>query len=167
MLSVWQIYCGSDGSATRQLYKELEKLGAKGIIALNLFRAQKSSSRAKKYHGGISGLGSYRDLAYEKKQYSMNQLCEALKENAASLNIKWGWKIDDAQPYHKWVLYVTLPENIGQISFHTDKRGDGCDFDGWWDGVHASEERIIKFVDSVLKKGIIKNCCNSTLKDVK
>jgi len=152
MISVWRIYCGSDGSVTRQLYKELEVRGAIGIIALNLFRAQKCSSRAKKYHGGISGLGSYRDLAYDKKQYSMNQLCVALKENADKLGIKWGWKVDEAQPYHKWVLYCELPNGIGQVSFHTDKRGEGCDFQGDWDGVHASEERIVKFVDEVLNK---------------
>ncbi|MFA5299082.1 MAG: hypothetical protein WC389_12820 [Lutibacter sp.] len=143
-----QVYQGSDGSQTRGLYKELEKHGAIGIIAMNLFRAQKCSTRTKKYHGGISGLGSYRDLAYDRKQYSMDELCKALKENAEKLNIKWGWKVDPKQEYHKHCLYVTLPQ--GQVSFHSDKRGIGEDFQGDWDGKNASEIRIIKFVDSVL-----------------
>jgi hypothetical protein len=150
MLSPYQVYCGSDGAATRKLYKELESCGAIGIIAMNLFRAQKCSTRAKAYRGGISGLGSYRDLAYERKQYSMDQLCDALMENAEKLGIKWGWKIDPAQEYHKWVLYCELPGQ-GQVSFHTDRKGKGPDFDGDWDRVHASEIRIIRFADFVLK----------------
>jgi hypothetical protein len=159
MSYVGSVYYGSDGVKTRQLYKQLEKCGAIGLVALNLFRAQKCSSRAKVYHGGISGLGSYRDLAYEKKQYSMNQLCEVLKENAEKLNIKWGWKIDPKQEYHKWVLYVELPiinhcdklpESINQISFHTDKKGIGEDYNGDWDGKNASEQRIINWVSEVL-----------------
>jgi hypothetical protein len=149
MLAVYQIYYGSNGIATKELYSHLEKLGAIGMVALNLFRAQKSSSRAKKYHGGIGGGISYRDLAYEKKQYSMNLLCESLSKNAESLGIKWGWKVDENQAYHKWVLYVELPE-LGQVSFHTDKRGKGNDYQADWDGCHASEERIIKFVECVL-----------------
>jgi hypothetical protein len=89
----------------------------------------------------------------------MNQLCEVLKENAEKLNIKWGWKIDPKQEYHKWVLYVELPiinhcdklpESINQISFHTDKKGIGEDYNGDWDGKNASEQRIINWVSEVL-----------------
>lgn len=149
MLTVNEIYTGSDGNATLELYHILERLGAAGIVALNLFRAQKCSSRAKVYHGGIPGKGSYRDLAYDRKQWSMNVLCKVLKINAAVLGICWGWKIDQAQSYHKWVLYVELPK-YGQVSFHTALRGEGPDYAGDWDGFHASEERILKYVNDIL-----------------
>jgi hypothetical protein len=152
MFTCYQVYYGSDGSATRELYKKLETFGAIGLLALNLFRAQKCSTRAKKYHGGISGVGSYRDLAYDKKKYSMECLCQILSQHASELNIKWGWKVDDKQVYHKWVLYVELPN--GQVSFHTDKRGIGDDYDKDWDGENASEQRILEFVDNIVNRDL-------------
>lgn len=46
------IYLGSDGDVTKALYDRLRGHGVAGIIATNLFRAHKTSSRAKKYRGG-------------------------------------------------------------------------------------------------------------------
>lgn len=149
MPSPTEIYNGSSGELTRELYRELEQRGPSGMIALNLFRAQKCSSRAKKYHGGIPGKGSYKDMAYDRKQWSMSQLCTTLQTHAESLGIIWGWKIDPFQPYHNQVLYINLP--TGQVSFHTNIRGSGPDYPGDWDGEHLSAERIIEYVDAILK----------------
>jgi hypothetical protein len=41
-----RIYEGSDGKATIALYQQLSVLGPAGIVAVNLFRAQKCSARA-------------------------------------------------------------------------------------------------------------------------
>jgi len=145
IVEVLRIYDGSDGTATSALYKRLEQLGPLGTVAVNLFRAQKCSERAKVYRGR-----GYRDEAYRRKQWSMDNLCEALHQHAVALNIQWGWKIDPDQSYHSWVLYVELPS--GQVSYHTDKRGKGPDFAGEWDQHRGvSPQRIIKFVANVIE----------------
>lgn len=61
-----EVFNGSEGAITRAYYAALEQRGAAGIVAVNLFRAQKCSTRAKKYRGGIRGVGSYRGMAYDK-----------------------------------------------------------------------------------------------------
>ena len=150
-MNVFEIYHGSDGQATRYLYALLETRGECGRVALNLFRAQKCSSRAKVYHGGIRGGSSYRDMAYDRKQWSMENLCKILTDKAEELGILWGWKLDPGQTFHRWVLYVDIP--TGQVSFHTASRGQGPDYVGDWDGAHASAERIIKWVESLIEGG--------------
>lgn len=142
------IYAGSDGEATKRFYAELMKHGAAGEIAVNLFRAQKCSARAKAYRGGIRGVGSFRGLAYDRKQWAMNYVTRTLFDHGVLLGIGWGWKLDPAQKFHHWVLYVDLP--TGQVSFHTDQRGAGPDYAGDWDGQKKSAERIIAFCDQVL-----------------
>ena len=63
-----EVYQGSDGELTRRYYTELEnRVGILGLVAVNLFRAQNCSSRAKVYRGGVRGRGSYKSMAYEKK----------------------------------------------------------------------------------------------------
>jgi hypothetical protein len=139
-----EIYHGSDGEATKALYRELEaNHGPAGAVATNLFRAQKSSSRAKVYRGR-----NYKGLSYEKKNWSMDNLCRILGEHAASLGITWGWKIDPAQEYHNWVLYVDTP--VGQASFHAASRGKGPDYGGEWDRSSKSEAVVIRYVDLLL-----------------
>jgi hypothetical protein len=128
-----QIYLASDGEATKALYARLGELGPVGAVALNLFRAQKCSARAKVYRGGIAGKGRYRDMAYDRKQWSMGNLVQVLGRHAAELGIRWGWKIDPEQSYHRWVLYVDLP--TGQVSFHSEQRGAGPDYPADWDGI--------------------------------
>ena len=113
------VYQGSDGDATKALYAQLEQLGPIGAIALNLFRAQKNSERAKKYRGGNSR-GRYRDQAYDRKAWAMGNLAQALTAHAQSIALSWGWGIDAEQAYHTVVLYIDLP--TGQVSFHTDRR---------------------------------------------
>lgn len=147
---VHAVFDGSDGDATRDLYKELAALGPLGLIALNLFRANKNSARAKVYRGGNSQ-GSYRDQAYDRKQYSMQQLCAILRQYPVPEVSKWGWAKDEDQEKHAWVLYVHIP--TGQVSFHTEHRGEGPDFDGFWDGIRgASVERVCRWSAQLLEK---------------
>ncbi len=146
------VYEGSSGDATKALYERLEKLGPIGVIALNLLRAQKNSARAKVYRR------SYKSLAYDRKQWAMGNLANALADHADALELRWGWGVDAAQEHHRVVLYVDLP--TGQVSFHTDLRGDGPDYPADWDGVPGqSPARICRFAAQVLTEA---SCCAST-----
>ena len=142
---VTTVYNGSDGEATRALYADLERVGPQGVIALNLFRAQKNSARAKVYRGG-----GYRGKAYDRKQWAMDNLVAALGEHAKALSISWGWKEDPLQAKHNQVLYVDLP--TGQISFHTELRGPGPDYESDWDGLTMqSPGRICRWCATLLE----------------
>jgi hypothetical protein len=105
-MTVRQTYDGSSGDATKALYARLDTLGPAGIVALNLFRAQKCSSRAKEYRRG-----AWKRDAYDRKNWSLSLLCATLTQHARELNIHWGWKLDPAAAGagpHCWVLYVDL-----------------------------------------------------------
>jgi len=137
---VIRIYQGSDGEATRAFYARLEALCPEGVVLSNLFRAQKSSERAKVYRGG-----GYRGKAYDRKQWALDNLCTALERHGQSLGLAYGWGVDEKQPVHRHVLYVDLP--TGQVSFHAGKRGAGPDYPGEWDGqAGRSVDRIIRYV---------------------
>lgn len=145
-----RVYEGSDGEATKALYAKLEALGPQGAIAMNLFRACKCSERAKVYRGH-----GYRDEAYRRKQWSMENLCNLLHELALSTyGVPWGWGVDavakaEGSPHHH-VLYVET--TAGQISFHTDVRGIGPDFPGEWDSVkNASAGRACSYAASLFR----------------
>lgn len=144
-MTVQEIYDGSDGEATKALYRELEALGPIGIIAVNLFRAHKTSARAKMY-----GRSKYRGMSYDKKDWSLNNLVSALVEHGTSLGITFGWKQDPNTPGYEWVLYVDLP--TGQASFHTSHRGEGPDYTLEWDGEKRSGSRIIQFCEELREK---------------
>ncbi len=141
------VYDGSDGQMTRDYYAKLESRGPIGIIAMNLFRAQKCSDRAKKYR--FAAKGKYRDNAYDRKSWSMGNLCQALLKYP-DVGISFGWKIDPGMPAVPWVLYIDLPN--GQCSFHHLTRGQGPDYPGDWDRQRESEKRILAFCDSVFEK---------------
>lgn len=141
-MTVLEVYEGSNGQATQDLYARLEKLGPAGVVALNLFRAQKASARAKVYRRRFKG------VAYDKKNWSMKLLCDALGVSAAELGIEFGWSEDSAQEFHKWVLYVDLP--MGQVSFHSASALSPERYEKPWDGSKDSASRIIRFVESVL-----------------
>lgn len=135
-----RIFEGSDGEATAALYRHLETSGPAGVVAVNLFRAQKNPSRAKVYRGG-----GYRGMAYDRKQWAMENLCNALAENPIPDIARWGWGEDPDQPVHNAVLYIDLP--TGQVSFHTGTRGDGPTYAGDWDGMRGhSADRILRWV---------------------
>ena len=144
-----EVYRGSDGEVTRAYYAQLVAKWRIGTIAMNLFRAQKCSSRAKVYRGGIRGQGSYRSMAYDRKAYSLQELSKALLE-ASDLGIRFGWAMDFDTPLGgrpSWVLYIDLPN--GQVSFHSPTRYGGPDYSGKWDGRRSSEYRILAFCDAV------------------
>lgn len=144
-------YYGSDGEATKALYAKLEHYGTTGVLAVNLLRAMKCSSRAKVYRGGIRGQGSYKRMAYDRKQWALDNLCKELSANAEQLGIQWGWKEDPTVVFGEnksYVLYVDLPQ--GQVSFHSPVRGAGKDYEGNFDGQHKSEERIIEYTEAIL-----------------
>jgi hypothetical protein len=149
-----EVYQGSNGNVTLRYYAALEKLGIAGLVAVNLFRAQKCSARAKVYRGGIRGRGSFRGMAYDRKSWAMGELCRAL---ALANDVPYGWKRDSAVLFGErpsWVLYVDLPE--GQVSFHARERGKGPDYAGEWDGAEgASVERILAHCDRLLPAGIL------------
>lgn len=144
-------YKGSDGEATMALFRELEKFGSDGRLSIELYRAQKASERAKVYRGGVRGRGSFKGMAYDKKQWAMDQLCSVLD---AQNVFTWGWGVDKKQEYHRHVLYIDLP--TGQVSFHTDSRGKGPDYGKPWDGVAGvSPARICQFIAGVLAGGSV------------
>lgn len=162
--SAADVYVGSNGDVTKAFYAELEKRGPLGMVAMNLFRAQKCSARAKMYRRR-----AHKGEAYDRKNWSMGLLCEALVLYEASrlmasgpfkpnLNaiafaplvspINYGWKQDPGTPGFEWVLYVDLPQ--GQVSFHAASRGAGPDYAGEWCGEHLSAERVVEFCDAVM-----------------
>jgi hypothetical protein len=139
-IAVWQVYEGSNGDATKALYAHLESMGPIGTVAVNLFRASKTSGRAKVYRGR-----RFRDAAYDTKQWSLDNLCKVLTAHAEALGLPWGWAEDPKQAIHRWVLYVDLP--TGQVSFHSGARGDGPAYPRQWDGARgASADRICRWI---------------------
>lgn len=148
IVDVLKIYDGSDGDATRALYARLAELGPIGDIAINLFRAQKASARAKVYRGG-----GFKDKAYERKQWSIDNLAEILRLHGEASGIRYGWDEDLAQEFHRWVLYVDLP--AGQVSFHAAARGDGPAYAGEWDRIRdASAGRICSWIAKLLAEKV-------------
>jgi hypothetical protein len=151
------IFDGDDAAKTRAYYSALERRGPIGEFAANLMRAQKASTRAKKYHGGISGVGSFSDLAYQRKAECLIKLCDWLLNNVLPRGVmhyagdtemlRWGWAIDPRQAHAKWVLYIDLPH--GQVSFHSTERFGGPEYPAEFDGSHASADRIITFCNFV------------------
>lgn len=142
-MNVLEIYNGSDGEKTKALYAKLETLGPVGLVCVNLFRAMKASARAKDYSR------RYKGVTYEKKQWSMANLCDVLAIHGAALGIVFGWRIDPQQQFYPWVLYVELPFGMGQCSFHNGQRLKGPDYAGEWDGTTGSASRIIRYVQGV------------------
>ncbi len=152
-----EVYYGSNGGKTKSFCSKLDKQGPLGRIAAALFRAQKASSRAKVYRGGVKCDGgfrlSYRDLAYDRKDEVVNTLSEILAADACGLT--WGWKLDEKNPSAPNVIYVNLPQ--GQVSFHSVQRHRGPDYHGDWDGEGKSEQRILAFCNSLMAEPVVSN----------
>ncbi len=149
LVLITRIYQGSNGDATRMLYRDLERMGPMGVIAMNLFRACKCSERAKAYRKGRG----YKTEAYARKDWSIQNLARALSETRDH-GLTWGWAIDTelkfrADPHHH-ILYVDLP--TGQVSFHVGQRYDGPDYAGEWDCVRdIAADRICNFVAQLFR----------------
>jgi hypothetical protein len=144
-----RVYQGSNGDQTKALYASLMEYGPAGEVALNLFRAAKCSERAKGYRRR-----GHKDSAYDRKTWSMDNLCAILDQRAEALGIVWGWGLDQqavavGSP-HRHVLYVEIP--TGQVSFHTDVRGAGPDYGKPWDGQRGqSADRVCRWVARVFR----------------
>lgn len=151
------IYAGSDGDATKRFYAALEARGAIGTVAVNLFRAQKSSARAKVYRGGVYGGGSFRRMAYDRKAWALENLTQILVRHASELGIRFGWRHYPELEHAAWVLYVDLPQ--GQVSFHSVARMKGPDYPYQWDGQRQSPARIVQFCDAVLAMQVQEQGC--------
>jgi hypothetical protein len=137
------VYNGSNGEATRAMYERLTAIGPRGDLAVNLFRAHKTSHRAKKYRGG-NGRGSFRGQSYDTKQWSIGNICRLLVANGEAWRYTWGWGRDEKAIGFEHVLYVDIPP--GQVSYHSEYRGDGPDYSGKWDGViNAGADRISRY----------------------
>jgi len=144
------VYKGSSGDATKALYAKLEAVGPMGLIAVNLFRACKTSERAKKYRRGPGHISA----SYERKDWSVENATRIL----AGMNpppFRWGWGIDEVMkrsrpddPHHH-VVYFDLP--TGQVSFHVGARHDGPDYPGKWDrAVGVAWSRVCEWTWEVL-----------------
>lgn len=139
---VTAVYRGSDSMATCGLYAELE-LVTNGMVAVNLLRICKKSSRAKTYRGRSKG------SAYSGKDWALGQLVDLLPASG----LAWGWGEDlslkyDGDPHHH-ILYVELPS--GQVSFHMAWRHPTPYHDRGWDGVrHMAAERICAWAATLL-----------------
>lgn len=144
------VFEGSEAEVTKAYYAALAARGPAGDVAVNLMRAQKCSTRAKRYRGGIRGVGSYRSMAYETKSWAMVNLCKVLDTHGKQLKIRFGWKPDPTVIFGErpsWVLYIDLPQ--GQVSFHSPSRLSDHGYAGEWDRERRSEERVLAFCDSV------------------
>ena len=152
-IEILAVYQGSDGEATKTLYAKLLACGYAGVVAMNLFRACKASERAKVYRGS-----RYRGAAYDKKSWSIGNLCAALAERPLSPAITWGWAIDErarseGSPHHH-VIYIDVP--TGQVSFHNGERGAGPGYAGEWDGAHkTAPDRICRWCADVLAAALV------------
>jgi hypothetical protein len=147
MDGVMAIYLASNGEATKALYDRLDALGAAGEVAKNLFRACKASERAKVYRRR-----RFTAAAYERKQWSMDNLCAALERHAEAIGVvTWGWGHDAKAIGYEHVLYVDIP--TGQVSFHSDHRGAGPEYFRGWDGYKGqSAMRIVKWCAALLAR---------------
>jgi hypothetical protein len=144
------VYAGSDAEATKALYARLLTFAPRGVVAVNLLRTCKASERAKKYRGKPGrGQPTYRQMAYDKKDWSIGELCRALRD-APDVVPSWGWGRDPKAIGFENVLYVDIP-GAGQVSFHTEHRRDGADYGGVWNGVRLqAPNRICKWAEAIL-----------------
>ena len=120
------------------------KKGVRGALAVTLFQAFYSSKKAKSYRR------RFKSETYSRKSQALmrvNHWCDRLSINTVE---GYGWKRDNSTPGFEWVYYVDL-SGIGQVSFHSADRGEGPDYDGEWDRVRASGERVSAFCDQILK----------------
>jgi hypothetical protein len=143
-----EAYYSRNGPDSAAFTKRLERTGPLGMIAAQLFRAQKASEKAKLpgYRRAGAYGRSFSSFSYEAKEAALNTLVSFLAEN--NVEITWGWGEDASQPHARWVLYVELP--TGQVSFHSPTKFTGPDYANEWDGSQQSVDRILKFCDNLL-----------------
>ncbi len=146
--SIEAVYYGSNGHVTQALYRELvERFGVEGDIAVNLFRACKTSERAKTYRVGPG----HRTESYSRKDWSIQNVTKLLEHHNQFV---FGWSIDQAlrtrgdPNFH--ILYVDLP--TGQVSFHNGHRYVGPDYLGQWNYERKSSANVIRWIASLYER---------------
>jgi len=151
LAEITAVYRGSSGDATKAMYAKMEAFGPHGSfdwqigsIAVNLFRACKTSERAKKYRKGPGHISA----SYERKDWSVGNAATILTTMEPEPPFPWGWGIDEemrkkGDPHHH-IVYFDLP--TGQISFHVGARGPGPAYPGQWDrAVGTAPDRICQW----------------------
>ena len=145
---IMTVFRGSNGDVTRALYAKLEAAGPLGVVAVNLFRACKTSERAKVYRKGPG----HKTASYARKDWSIENAARELAAMSPA-PFQWGWNIDrilqgNQDPHHH-VVYFDLP--TGQVSFHAGSRYAGPDYPGKWDrAVGTAPNRITRWCAAVL-----------------
>ena len=141
-------YHESDASRTKRLLRALTATGQLGRIASDLFRAQKSSARARSIEAVSTG-----DPRIPSWPTGARARCWPLfAKRWSRMPRVWSGAGARTLPgiFARWVLYVELP--TGQVSFHSPDRLDGPVYPGAWDGMRdASAGRILRLCDQILK----------------
>lgn len=147
---VHAIYAHSGGEETQALFAELEALGAMGVLAKNLFRAQKCTQRALDQAATV-----WAHYAMGRKRWALDQLLDQLRVTppAELPGITYGWvsDLDAGDPERPYALVVTLP--TGTVSFRSKILHPGPTLPrAAWDGADMPTivARILAFVDLVL-----------------
>lgn len=137
---------------------------AYGQLLFHLRAAERASSSAKSRpangvhlrtfrNRGRYGRANYRrsraarSKDYQEKSRSLEAACAI----ASEASIVYGWShVSGRVP---WVVYFDLP--TGQVSFHSDKRGPGPDYNKNWDGQRDEvHRRIEEAIQQLLDKSI-------------
>ena len=138
------VYHGRDADRTKALYARLQMFAPRGLVAVELLRVARNSEMAKGYKTRAG-----RAAAYDTKDWSIGELCRALRDNPDVI-ASWGWARDDRTTNFENVIYVDIP-GAGQVSFHTSYRRDGPDYSGTWDGARGTAPvRICRWVEAIL-----------------
>lgn len=140
------VLAGADDNLTLAYYLLLQKRGPLGMIALNLFRAQKNASSLCR----PAGYGPAAAAAASAGVWSLELLVHVLARHGAHFGISYGWKpiMEPRKDRAPFVLFVDLPD-FGQVSFDAFERGCGPEYSNECDGVRKNEERIFGFCDFV------------------
>lgn len=145
-----RIYQGSDGEATRALYRALEQFGPVGGIAVN---APANVRNAPSCIAAAAATKPRPMIARTGASATSRRALHSAPAAEVASGVVWGWAIDDAlrakgDPHHH-ILYIEL--STGQVSFHTGSRGPGADYAGQWDGARGvAAERICRWVAVVM-----------------
>ena len=84
-------YNASDTRSSLAGFSRSSKAWAKpAALRRRLFRAQKASTRAKRYRGGPTMWTSFSDLAYDRKDTSLKKLCDLLSADSGGLTLGLG-----------------------------------------------------------------------------
>lgn len=100
----------------------------------------RSEYRWHNYHASRSA----RQRDYAEKSQSIAHACNAAGE--AGIVFGWAPSLQEDVP---WIVYFDLP--TGQMSFHCNKRGQGPEYGGNWDGLKdEGTNRVQRAIDGLI-----------------